>query len=233
LKKNPAFGVGGEGKQVEPPSQEYLYRLTSIYTVKKMWKDPVKRVLPDGEIFAEVETDYNRRGTWLPLRDYAEGALKNDRWFTWWTNLALRPEDLLRGAHQIGLPSTWVAEEALLLRCPTTFFSREYLLHVPTVLDAFESEVFHPTESSKNPMCGHTICLNQTSPLALADEVNEYVAEPVDVEYIEFIPVLVTSAMREQPHVVRLNSDLRRLLEDYYRTLLSTGDVGLDSTVTD
>jgi hypothetical protein len=221
------FLPGARGTDVIP-HDDYLYHLSSISKVKKekfwTWLPPVCGTLraADRKLFSCLKQKYDVEcgGTgWMPLKDFASGEYKRRddrdvRNFTWWTNQKLLDAHIVCAAHRLGLPNTWIPKYALIMRCRASEVGARLLSHVPSVIDAFVSEIFHPADyRTAIPTCGHTI--NLDSPGQLQTGAKEYALNPIAVELIEFFPIEIGWSKRS-PHVVSRNVGLWQLLESYY-----------------
>ncbi|MGA8429283.1 MAG: hypothetical protein WB729_05650 [Candidatus Sulfotelmatobacter sp.] len=146
---------------------------------------------------------------WLPLSNYTAGVLRGRRSFTWWTasNLSLGPA-ILNG-HRIGLPNNWIARYSVILRLDLT--AQPSLGTVPTVIDGFDSIVFHSLEESSIPGMGKAIDLRHLD--ALRPGSSEFVINDVPIEQLSCIPVEIDETARDQYRV-----DLR---DDYFLAKLA------------
>lgn len=218
----PAYVQGSGGLPATLPEDGYLYRLTSLV---RLTQDAEWIFFRPG--FEDVETIRLRpepladelarrsRGGWLRLRTFATGEMAGPRRFTWWTSAILDPREIIAGMHRLGVPNNWLVRSSVLLRCPVSAVAAGRAARVPTVLDAFESPIFHPTADAGNPASGVTIDLTQA---ALRAGEDEYVLEPLAVDEIEIWPLAVTDAMKDLRDV-RLGTDLYNRLVTYYRDL--------------
>lgn len=219
----PAFRQGAVGSEATP-AQEFIYHLTSIRKVLNYstWTHfpsgfPTVRH-QDRRVFEYLVDDYTRLRDWLPLGGYARGQLSGFRGFTWWSNLKLLANHIVCGAHVLGLPNTWIPKYALVIRCPASYVRKNNLACVPTTLDGFVSEIFCPADyrSSSRPVCGKTV--NLDSPGHLTAGADEFAVKPLDVDEVQFYPVLIDRRARVA-HVVRRDARLWQLLEVYYNSL--------------
>lgn len=213
-----SFRQGGRGLPAEIPDQGFLYRLCNVRSVVRYttWVSVPTVHDNDEDVWRRLKNDYDSNQEWLPLNRYAQGVLTGHRGFTWWTNLKALPDDVLSGAHTIGMPNDWIPVYAVVLRCPVSYLGP--FTHVPTVLDGFSSEIFHPTIDNDNPPVGLTISLEHSH--ILREGSSEFVLGSLEVEPIEMRPVLIDSnMMAAHAHYVGLGPDLWRLLEVYYNRL--------------
>ena len=210
-----ADDVFGSSARV-PVGEEFLYRICSIVDVMKgtEWLDPqVSEV-------ADWNHVYNKSGgTWAPLSRFAQGNYRCEpRHFSWWTTFPLF-QDVLHGAHQIGMTSNWVATECVILRCPAAYVESNGLANVPSVIDAYTQMIFHPTRHEVSPPHGVTINLS-LYPAALAPGVDEVLLPSLPVKVLEIMPVSVTKAERKGKMQVHSDwPELRSLLKSYYESM--------------
>jgi hypothetical protein len=189
-----SFRDGAGGAAATLPNQEYLYRICSItkalsYTSEWTSAYPRKEDLP-WVAFRLWLNELERTRQWLPLGNYARGRFAGPRGFSFWTSRELSPSDevgLMIDIHSLGIPNDWLDEYSVLLRCRTTGVDFESLLHVPTVLDGFDSHIFHATKESDRPTCGVAIKLGLTDSLSVGH--NEFAVGHIPVQSIEICPV--------------------------------------------
>jgi hypothetical protein len=217
LMTNQFFAQGGRGLPASVSGPQFLYRICNIRKIVEYtsWI-PANRYENNEDIWLNLKRDFDDLGDWIPLNHYARGELTGPRGFTWWTTLNFLTTNIICGAHSIGLPNDWLPKYAVVIRCPLGSISGINSLLVPTVLDAFDGEIFHPTISDSHPGAGLTISLE--GPSTLNAGTDEFVLLDVDVESMEAIPVLIDRRMRAL-HSVQLDSGLRTLLEMYYKNL--------------
>jgi hypothetical protein len=122
--------------------------------------------------------------------------------------------DLIAAANRVGFPNDWIIKQMVVLRIPSD--DPQVQAQIPTSLDAFDSEVFHPTNEVVNPHFGVTIELSRHGPLQIG--VEEYVLGPLPIDSIQFVPVLVDDSEIENKGVPS-NSSLWILLKAYYESL--------------
>jgi hypothetical protein len=206
-----SFALNGGGLNAAYQG-EFVYRLSGVRKVVDYteWQKPYK-YYSDDDIWLRLKNDFDAVG-WLPLRDYAAGKLSGPRTFTWWGDEDFLSADIICGAHRSGLPNDWIAKYSLLLRYPTEKLAPDSFL-VPSVLHAFDGEIFHPTADRDSPTEGRAIDLDSTGPLTLG--AREFVLLDLDVNNITFQPILIDSTLR-RVHVLPLNSLLRSRLRAYY-----------------
>jgi hypothetical protein len=210
-----AFANGGEGSFASGSGREFIYRISGIRKIVKFtdWYRPF-RLRNDDDIWNELKSDFDGH-EWLSLDAYARGALSGPRGFTWWTDLDVLSTNIICGAHSMGLPNDWVSKYSLILRFPLAAISGPEF-RVPTVLDAFDSEIFHATMDSDSPPSGLAISLDGAGPLSTG--VREFILLNVDVKHIEFQPILIDQSIRDQ-HSVNLDAAFRARLQGYYEGL--------------
>lgn len=211
----PGFAVGGNGSLASRSESEFIYRISGIRKVVSFtdWFWPSKR-RNDDDIWNELKSAFDEP-EWLSLDAYSRGALSGPRGITWWTDLDVLSTNIICGAHSMGLPNDWVSKYSLILRCPTAVIP-ERSFRVPTVLDAFDSEIFHPTTDANSPSSGIAISLDGAGPLSTG--AHEFVLLDVDVQHIKFQPILIDRRIRSR-HSIDLNSSFRPRLKDYYESL--------------
>ena len=228
----PEFKVGALGSDATPRT-DYVYHLTSVGKIRGNSTSVPPALTwtylppsfpningPDRKLFETLLDKYSSvsgGGGWLRLQDYAKGKYSGKRHFTWWTNLKLLAAHIVCAAHRLGLPNKWIPKYAIIMRCPTKEVIAKNLAHVPTVLDGFVSEIFSPADyRTVTPTQGETI--NLDSPRLLATGADEYALAPIDVEPIEFYPVLI-DRLKRSTHVINRDAQLWQLLEVYYDNL--------------
>ncbi|HYP28213.1 MAG TPA: hypothetical protein VE262_15970, partial [Blastocatellia bacterium] len=107
---------------------------------------------------------------------------------------------------------------ALLLRCPVKYINSNNLARIPTTIDGFISEVFHPTIDANTPLSGITINLDSYPRSSFKSGYAEFTLIALDVNELEFLPILIDNSAR-MSHDLMLNSILRDQLMDYYSQL--------------
>jgi hypothetical protein len=217
--KEKALKEGGAGLIADPPSKEFLYRFCAIKTLvnKKnketaKWKDPIFGAQDSVRIHEKLMGKSLNGQQWLPLSDYLEGSLAGPRQITWWTSFEIPEQDIVCSVQKLGL--LWVGPHSVVLRCPIKYVKERQLARVPTALDAFDSEVFHPTKEQDEPKSGVTISLEHSE--ALEEGADEFVLGPIDVKQVNMIPVLLNE---DTVAACKAWSDenLWELLEFYYK----------------
>jgi hypothetical protein len=154
--------------------------------------------------------------SWVPLERYAAGTLTAPRNFTWWTTLDISDGDVVRNVRRVGMPDEWLPELAVVLRCAAGAKGTPYVARVPTAVDGFVSEVFHPRKLTPAPDCGVAIHLTETGALARGER--EVVVPAIPVSVLSLKTVLINRAdLAAQP--VALGGGLPARLVDYYRGL--------------
>jgi hypothetical protein len=211
----PDFASGGAGPFASESDREFVYRISGIRKVVKFtdWFRPF-RLRNDDDIWNELKSDFDAP-EWLRLDNYARGALSGPRRFTWWTDLDVLSTNIICGAHSMGLPNDWVSKYSLIMRCPIAAIPGRDV-RVPTVIDAFDSEVFHPTVDANLPTSGIAISLDGAGPLSTG--AREFVLLDIDVRQIEFQPILIDQSIRDR-HLIELDANFRTRLQSYYRGL--------------
>lgn len=205
----------GRGARI-PNRDEFIYRMCSIIDLVKgtEWRNDEGTDLRNWN-----QVHKKSKGAWVSLSRFADGEYKcNPRHFSWWTSFPLY-QDVIDGAHRIGMTNDWVAEECVVLRCPVDYVKDNNLAFVPSVIDAFMQMIFHPTRDAISPPYGITIDLS-FYPDTLVPGIDEVVLRGVPVEQIEVFPVYANNKYREGKREV--NSDFPHfatLLEYYYQNL--------------
>jgi hypothetical protein len=214
------FARGGERLAAASSGARFLYRLCALRKVVGYadWVTASDKERTVDDLWLTLKLDSDASGGWIPLSRYARGLLTGPRGFTWWTLLNLFGTNLICGAHAIGLPNDWLTKYSVILRYPLERAAAGDSIFIPTVLDAFDGEIFYPTESETKPSAGSAISIEHSA--ALESGADEFVLVDVDVEAVEFIPVFIDLRMKES-HPVNLDPDpgLRTLLETYYESL--------------
>lgn len=227
----------GAPARIPQPDDGYVYRMCSIVDVVKGvtkeagdgrggaadvagWRNDLK---DDQENWEQVFEKGG--GDWTPLNGLAEGVYKcHPRPFSWWTTFPLY-EDVIAGAHRIGMTNDWVAVQCLVLRCPADYVRGNNIACVPSAIDAYTQMIFHPTRDEASPPHGITIDLS-LYPLTLFPGTDEFLLPPVPVDLIEVKPVLVDEDYRQSRHTVRSDCGVfSALLEDYYKNLLAEANL--------
>jgi hypothetical protein len=197
LETNRAYAQGGRGPSATVPSDGFLYRIASAkavaYGVDELTLGGITE--DDNEdVIWNAYNDIADPDKWRSLSRYARGDLIGRRGVTWWTSLVLSRDNVVAGAYKMGMYGLWIPVYALLLRCPVKFLLTDGDPLVPTVLDAFDQEVFYPTKYSDGPTCGITISLEHSG--SVATGTHEFILSPVPVKKIEILPVFVDAATR-------------------------------------
>lgn len=199
-----------------PGGDRFIYRICSIVDIVKgtRWRNN------EGSDVANWNQVYNKsKGGWMRLGKVADGTYKcHPRRFSWWTSFPLF-QDVISGAHRIGMTNDWVAEQCVVLRCPIDYVNNNKLAFVPSVIDAFMQMIFHPTKDAISPPYGITIDLS-LYPVTLSPGIDEIVLPELRVDQLEILLVNADDEYRKGKHTV--NSDypmLSGLLEYYYRNM--------------
>lgn len=221
-----AFREGGAGLPATVPDQDFIYRLSAAAKVRsysEVWRDGYEEYIDDERLFGAIHWQYRRTRDWIPLREYADGSYRSRRQITWWTSLELRadePEDVVRKVSQCGIPIDWINKWSLVLRCRVEHLARVRAACVPSVLDGFDSEIFHPTIDDDTPPAG--IAIDLDGPTTITAGVSEFVLQPISVDQIDVLPVVIDDEVKRAAGV-RLDARLRESLVDYYRGLERAG----------
>ena len=218
----------GAPARIPAPDDGYVYRMCSIVDIV----NGTKKEAPDGTFSApgwldNAGTDLGNweqiheagGGTWTPLKSLAEGFYKCfPRPFSWWTTYPLY-QDVIAGAHRIGMTNDWVADQCVVLRCPAEYVLNNGLACVPSAIDAFMQMIFHPTRDSASPPHGITIDLS-LYPRVLFPGTDEFILPTVGVEMIEVCPVKADDRYRAGKHFVNSKDGVfSAMLEEYYKNL--------------
>lgn len=224
LMKTNAFRYGAAGKEAELTDYQYLYRISTIrkvqsYTTQSDWKSTTPRRDDQPWVaFQYWENEFSRSRRWLRLSDYADGVFASPRGFSFWTNQELPSGDvekLLTDVHALGIPNDWLDEYCLLMRLDIRSLDDSDLARIPTVLDAFDSYIFHATKESENPTCGMAIKLDLNHPLGIGH--SEFAVRPVATTKIEILPVYIPEDA--SPYVNSRDELLLNSLNSYYGSL--------------
>ncbi|HUQ32270.1 MAG TPA: hypothetical protein VM095_09120 [Pyrinomonadaceae bacterium] len=229
LMKNGWFRMGAQGAPATLPAGGYVYRLCPIakltaYSpgwfsntprqvdqpplIYRLWKKKVE----------ELEKNAGGQRVWLRLSRYARGTFQSPRQFSFWTGYDLDPHNphkLLADAHDLGLPNDWLDEYSVILKCETASFQGASPARIPTTLDGFDSQIFHPRREIAVPPSGVTIKLSLTIPLNKG--YDEFAFGPIDTAAIHLYPVHIP-----QNITPCIKSDEPRLLNSlrvYYTNL--------------
>src|ERR1044071_5584899 len=200
LMRKPCFAEGAKGRAAAARTDGFLYRLCAPpkvvkYTDWLFWPRNYRHSGSDEKaLFEWLHQHHQAVQDWIPLAKFARGILSAPRKFTWWTTEEMTPANLVDSAHRLGIPNEGIPTHALILRFPIGDLDLDRL-RVPSVVDAFDSPIFHPTLDDEHPPAGRTIDLRNGKP-GLGCE--EYVLGPVPVEKISFLPVLVDEERRRK-----------------------------------
>ena len=218
---DPAFANGGQGRIADIPDGLELYRLSSVQSlaanVSELKLGDITKDSPPDDLWTAFNDGSAATGDWRPLIDYAGGVLTGYRGFTWWTSLPLSPDNIICMAHRLGLYGLDVSPQSVLLHYPGSDLRAHGLARVPTVLDAFDKEVFHSLRDSEPPTAGVTISLESSS--KLVPGAPEFVLGAINiVPQIKMLPIRIEGTERAA-HKVERGTDVWTLLEKYYDTL--------------
>lgn len=219
LERIDAFMMGSKGLVASPPREAFLYGLCALQSLTNTnyvtWNSQVSSHEVAHQLFEELKRDLaSSSDSWLPLSRYAHGSLSGYRKLTWWTSSDRMIADVIKGVLELGLLS--VPELAILLRCPTEYVRSERISRVPTAIDGFLLEVFHPTADSDSPDWGMTINLCDGETLCTGSD--QYVLGPIEVDQVFFRPVHINESMRAAL-TIESGQRLWTALETYYKTL--------------
>jgi hypothetical protein len=214
LEQIDAFVSGSKGLVAKPPRDAFLYGLCAVQSLINYvtWKSRPSGHEVTHQVFDRLNSDLASSESWLPLSRYADGYLSGYRGLTWWTSSDRITTDVIRGALELGLVS--VPEFAIVLRCPA-----EYVLgisRVPTAIDGFLFEAFHPTKDLDSPHWGMAIDLHDGHNLSGGPD--QYVVGPIEAGQVSFRPVHIDEGMRAALKV-ESGPKLWAALETYYNTL--------------
>lgn len=209
-------GVFGNSARI-PDGEKYLYRICSIVDVVKGtdWLDRRE----EAEVSDWEQVYIKSKGGWAPLSQFARGHYCCEpRHFSWWTTFPLF-QDVIRGAHYIGMTNDWVAEQCVVLRCPAEFVNSNGLANVPSVIDAYTQLIFHPTRHDAPPSHGITINLS-LYPEVLTPGIDEVLLPALPVKILEIMPVNVTTEYcKGKKKVHSAEPGLHGLLKSYYENI--------------
>jgi hypothetical protein len=220
LMNNPSFAQAGEGSVAPIPSTQYLYRISSISKIQNYsmgWISATPR--RDDQpwvVFRIWNREVDRTGDWLQFSKYAGGLFESPRGITFWSSRELRAAQftsLLQDISAIGIPNSWLEEYCAILRCDVSGFGIKP--RIPTVLDAFNSHIFHPTREADSPNSGMAIKLSLSETLTLGHE--EFVLRGVDTSAIDVYPVFMPQG--QTSYIDSYDSRLIDLLGLYYEAL--------------
>jgi len=219
---NAAYYSGSKGYEAKVDST-YIYRITTAYQLATRFQADwifteinlsiENREFVFNERFLEEVAKYE---DWIPLSLVAKGNLKYPRNFSFWTSHEYDRNDILVESFRAGLASDWFDRLIVVLRCDIED-AKELKICVPTVIDAYDQPIFHPTEENEAspPIFGTAININET-PLCLG--YPEFVVGEISVDKIKFIPCKL-----ERIGISRIefknNYDLWAKLDNYYQDL--------------
>ena len=213
----PAYRQGGRGISAVLNASDRLYRISSaralITGVSDLRLGGITKDDND-EVIWNALNEPRYTGNWRSLSRYSRGTLTGRRGISWWTTLTLDPRSIVAGGLQMGMYAIWIPRYAVILRLSIDELIKPL---IPTVLDAFDQEVFRPARYSDNPIAGTTISLKQSG--NLVDGTTEFILLNVPVEQIELIPVLVNAPMRAEIDSVKKGPETWGLLEQYLRAM--------------
>lgn len=219
LMSRPSYSSGSRGLDAKNFGKKYIYRISSVgklYRNVTRWKSKRKHDrYKMKELFDLLMQIYNYKKKWLFLGDFAEGFHSNPRNFTFWTTFDLT-KNFVKSPSKLGLVYKSISPWPIILRCPTDNVKKRTKTFVPTVIDAFDSPIFHPTKDIEKPELGITINIGNKN--RLSEGTAELVLGSINVDYISFKPIQISSKERIN-NFIKLDSSLLALLEDYYNNL--------------
>lgn len=199
-----------------PGRDDYIYRICNMKDVVKGtgWFDDTGS---DAGNWNQIQQ--KGKGGWTRLSRLAGGTYKcRPRRFSWWTSYPLY-QDVISGAHTVGMTNDWVGVECVVLRCRIDYVNLNKMALVPSVIDAFMQLIFHPTKDVNFPPYGITIDLS-LFPRTLSPGIDEVVLPEISVDQIEVLPINADDGYRGGKTEVRSDFPLlSALLEYYYRNL--------------
>jgi hypothetical protein len=199
-------------------TDEYIYRFSNISKITSavsIWHGSLLTSKNPARIYDMFYKDTSRGTRWIDLSNYAKGTYSGPRKFTFWTNLLTNSKNIYNVANKVGYPSNWMSNYIVILRIKLENL-KKIKSFVPSVLDSFDSEIFHPTKDIKSPKEGITIHLNKTG--ELKEGVAEFVLCEIPVEVIEMKPVYLSTEEIEF-NCVESDNKLWERLEFYYKLL--------------
>lgn len=195
------------------PAQPYVYRISSWQALVKgcNWRD---RFEAENHEYSFSRYHDPRAATrWRSLASHAAGHLSGVGGITWWTpEPALESGIVVPTAYRIGLPEDYLSTDCVILRCDLSSCPSNGF--VPSILDAFFSEVFLATRESDSPGVGRAIHLKAHEPLELG--AVELVWGAIPVSALSFSTV----ALGPSPNGVRLDDSLRDRIATFLRSTL-------------
>jgi len=216
------FSFGGGGPRGKPVGNDYLYRIVKKghlqYFVKLKWSGYRNNA---SRMWKSIMTKSQRGRLWLRLEDFADqnypAGIVN-RWFnsTWWTDFPL-DQDVILGAHTVGMFSNWITDEVYVLRVLVRSLVPLDVARVPTAVEAFLQPVFRPTEQDSS-QAGITI--NLCTYKKPVDGVPEFCVRPFEVKHIDLKPVQLDVAARQRhQEISQWDPDVLQSLVNFYNTL--------------
>lgn len=216
------FSSGAAGSHAQIPDTEFAYRIESIHKLvsRLTWREPYFFRDDADNAWTILNAASKSGNDWLGLMKYAMGtypALDVNNWkFTWWTTFPV-PEDVMLAVAKLGMYSSWVMPDTVLMRARVSSIQAGQLARVPTLVDAFFSPVFHTVFEDPVPNAGITIDL---STYPLGEGADEYVVAALGVEDIEICPVNIPSTARGiLKDWVGQDEHNLKILVSYYETL--------------
>jgi hypothetical protein len=217
---------GGCGPAADLETCRYLYLLCSIKKLTLRARPWVGPVLADGkkdELWKRFRIDsLNSEDGWVALSRYCSGTYHPDRRIGWWTPFDLTTVPPREGALRIGLASNWHPVEGVILRCNVAALPLDMSTTVPSVVDAYISEIFHPCAYSTHPR--HGLALDIRDPGNLAAREKEFVLGDLPAEAVDILPVEVRAAGLHPQQALEkdLSIGLVEKLIVYYEALVSS-----------
>lgn len=222
------FSEGTQGILASIKDENYLYRVQSLRGFLKNveWADLSINYKVAKEVWNKLVISSKRTSDgWLKLDRFVQGTyplevadVDNLKWwnFAWWTTHSLL-DNLILGAAKIGMCSTWISNENIVLRASVKAVKAKPISFVPTIIDAFLQPIFYPVEEMPAPTSGVTIDLSNDN---LGIGVDEYVIKPIEVNAIEIFPIPIEDDFRKLHGAgCEENTHLLRALIDFYQYL--------------
>jgi hypothetical protein len=226
----PEFRWPSKGRPADLADGAYLFHLRPLggFVSRIKVRFPAQSPAPPGsdptinlDKVRKVLDEATLNQAWVSLALIAEGVYEAEspgtkpRFITWWTDLAIKQDDILRQAHQIGVPRDWLYSDCVLLRCRIDNVIRGQA-RIPSSLDGFASEIFLPCDYAESPSSGRAIDIG-TEPFENGNA--EFVLGPIEVGRISIrlirIPRAATPSFVDSGNPMFLDK-----LEDYYRSKL-------------
>lgn len=208
---HPDYCVGSHGVPASLDGLVWIYRFGSFAAFYNLsnWHNGSGSIAN----FKRAVDDFDGN-EWLKLAAYAKGPLRHIRNLLWWTDFDLSAIQVMKAIHRIGITNTYLVPESVIIRCAVAPEIASGAT-VPTVVDAYQSLIFHPTKTSNRPRAGETIDVGDVG--NLASGVGEFTLPSAPVHLVEFFPVRISAElMRDSPVEDR---DISAALELFYLRL--------------